>query len=158
MEQTQREQPHPRREPRLTQPLTPEGLGEVFRDCVDFKQREIWVNNDPERRLTVCYIEGMARNERVSDYILRPLAQDQSLSRARPEQMIQMIRSGALYNISVQERTTTDQAAADLVIGCTVLFFPGYSGVLSFSPARRKSGPSVSRRTSPRSRVRGTPL
>lgn len=126
------DKPHPRRVPRLTQALTPGGLKDVFRDCVDFKSREIWVNDDPQRRLTLCYIEGMARNERVSDYILRPLAQDPNLSRAEPEQMVRMMKNGALYNITVQERTTTDEAAADLVIGCAVLFFPGRSQVLSF--------------------------
>ena len=31
--------PHPRREPRLEGPLTPERLGEVFRDCVDYNRR-----------------------------------------------------------------------------------------------------------------------
>ena len=124
--------PHPRRVPRLEQELTPEGLRSVFCDCVDFKTRSIWVNADPARTLTLCYIEGMARNERVSDYILRPLAQDPALSSAGPEQMFAMMKSGALYNIAVQERTTTDEVAGDLVIGCTVLFFPGCSTVLSF--------------------------
>ncbi|MBO5918098.1 MAG: spore germination protein, partial [Oscillospiraceae bacterium] len=124
--------PHPRREPRLTQPLTVEGLGEVFRYCVDFKTRPLQVGGDPDRRLTVCYLEGVVRNERVSDYILRPLAQDDGLKRVAPEEMFEMMRCGALYNLTAAERTTTDQAAADLIAGFTLIFFPGRDTVLSY--------------------------
>ena len=124
--------PHPRKEPRWTQPLTPDGLQQAFRDCVDFKRREVWVGGDPQKVLTLCFIEGMVRNERVSDYILRPLAQDEGLAGARPERMFDMMKNGALYNLSAQERTTTDQVLSDLAVGCCVIFFPGRSRVLTF--------------------------
>lgn len=124
--------PHPRKEPRLTQPLTPEGLADVFRDCVDFKRRELCVGDDPSRRLTLCYLEGVVRNERVSDYILRPIAQDDALVKATREGMFALMRDGALYNLTAAERTTTDQAAADLVGGFCLIFFPGRHEVLSF--------------------------
>ena len=125
-------QPHPRKEPRLTQPLTVEGLAEVFRDCVDFKTRPIQVGDDPARRLTVCYLEGVVRNERVSDYILRPIAQDDALTRVTEEELFALMRDGALYNLTAAERTTTDQAAVDLVAGFTLIFFPGRDTVLSY--------------------------
>ena len=123
--------PHPRKEPRLTQSLTPEGLADVFRDCADFKTRPVQVGGDPDRRLTMCYLEGVVRNERVSDYILRPLAQDGALAQAGPAELFGRMRDGALYNLSAAERTTTDQAAGDLIAGCCVLFFPGRGSVLS---------------------------
>ena len=123
--------PHPRKEPRLTQPLTVEGLAGVFRDCVDFKTRQVQVGADAARRLTVCYLEGVVRNERVSDYILRPLAQDGDLARVAPGEMFDLMRDGALYNLTAAECTTTDQAASDLVAGCTLIFFPGQGRVLS---------------------------
>jgi len=74
--------------------------------------------------VVLCYIEGMARNERVSDYVLRPLAQDRRLSELEQGELIRAVLEGALYNIAAQERTTTDEVAADLVIGCAVLLFP----------------------------------
>lgn len=124
--------PHPRKEPRLTQPLTVEGLQEVFRDCVDFKTRAVCVGDDPARRVTLCYLEGVVRNERVSDYILRPMAQNRTLAQVAPERMFALMRDGALYNLTAAERTATDQAAADLIGGFCLVFFPGRREVLSF--------------------------
>lgn len=124
--------PHPRKEPRLTQPLTVEGLSDVFRGCADFRKRELCVGGDPGRRLTLCYLEGVVRNERVSDYILRPIAQSEALARAGEDKLFALMRDGALYNLTAAERTTTDEAAADLVGGFCVIFFPGRREVLSF--------------------------
>lgn len=124
--------PHPRKEPRLTQPLTVEGLSDVFRDCVDFKKREVCVGDDPARRLTLCYLEGVVRNERVSDYILRPIAQNATLAEVGEDKMFALMRDGALYNLTATERTTTDQAATDLIAGFCLIFFPGRREVLSF--------------------------
>ena len=72
------------------------------------------------------------RNERASDYVLRPLAQDPQLSRQAPEQVYRLLKEGALYNLTAWERTTTDEVAADLIIGSCALFFPGEAGVLCF--------------------------
>ena len=72
--------PHPRREPRFPYPLTLEHVEEVFRDCADFTRRPFFLNGDPQRQVTVCFINGMTRGERLNDYVLRPLAQDPALS------------------------------------------------------------------------------
>ena len=68
--------PHPRREPRFDGPLTLEALGQVFEGCADYMERRVYLHGDRARTVTVCYLLGMTRNERLSDYILRPLAQD----------------------------------------------------------------------------------
>lgn len=124
--------PHPRKEPRLTQPLTVAGISAVFCDCADFKKREVCVGDDPARRLTLCYLEGVVRNERVSDYILRPIAQSEALARAGEDKLFALMRDGALYNLTAVERITTDQVATDLIGGFCVIFFPGRREVLSF--------------------------
>ena len=123
--------PHPRKIPRFDGPLTPEALGEVFRDCVDFTRRAVALEGLGE--LTLCYLGGMVRMERVSDYVLRPLAEDAQL-RACGSMARAMARmeEGALYNLGVARRDTLDQAAADLVAGWCLLFFPGERAALSF--------------------------
>ena len=123
--------PHPRKIPRFDGPLTPEALGEVFRDCVDFTRRPVALEGLGE--LTLCYLGGMVRMERVSDYVLRPLAEDAEL-RACGSMARAMVRmeEGALYNLGVARRDTLDQAAADLVAGWCLLFFPGERAALSF--------------------------
>ena len=126
--------PHPRKEPRISLPLSLESLEQVFADCVDFSHREVALAGDEEKKLTLCYIGGMVKMERVSDYVLRPLAQDGALA-ACPDMdaVMAQIKAGALYNLGVDERDTMDTAAADLVNGNCLLLFPGKSTVLSFN-------------------------
>ena len=78
--------PHPRREPRVDGPLTVDTLRRAFADCVDFAVREADLAGDPEKHVTMCYIGGMVKLERASEYILRPLAQDSTLRDAPPEE------------------------------------------------------------------------
>lgn len=126
--------PHPRREPRIDLPLSLESLERVFRDAVDFSKREVQLAGDPERVVTLCYIGGMARMERVNDYVLRPMAQDAGLL-ACPDMAAVMrhMELGALYDLGVERRRDMDRAALDLVEGNCLLLFPGESEVLSLN-------------------------
>ena len=122
--------PHPRKIPRFDGPLTAEALGEVFRDCVDFTRREVELAG--LGRLSLCYLGGMVRMERVSDYVLRPLAEDRRLRQCRTMgEAMERMEGGALYNLGTARRDTLDQAAADLVAGWCLLFFPGEASALS---------------------------
>lgn len=124
--------PHPRQEPRYPGPITLARLEEIFRDCVDFVRRTVWVGEDPERSVTLVYLSGMVRMERVSDYLLRPMAQDPELARcAGVVPMMERMRQGALYNLTIEARDSLDQVVFDLVAGWCVLMFPGETTVLS---------------------------
>ena len=124
--------PHPLQEPRYPGPITLARLEEIFRDCVDFVHRTVQVGEDPRHTLTLCYLSGMVRMERVSDYLMRPMAQDPVLARcAGVAPMMERMRQGALYNLTVEERDRLDQVVFDLVAGWCVLLFPGESTVLS---------------------------
>ena len=102
--------PHPRKEPRLEGPPTPQRVAEVFEGCVDFGQREFLLNNDPEKRVQLCYVAGQVRAERACDYVLRPMAQNEALSGAADlEQAYDLMKNGSLYALIVMERTTLDQ-------------------------------------------------
>lgn len=73
---------HPRKEPRFDGPLTLERLEQIFQDCVDFTKRPVSLGEGGACTLTLCYLSGMVKMERVSDYVLRPLAQDEALAAA----------------------------------------------------------------------------
>ena len=105
--------PHPRKEPRLEGPLTPERLGEVFADCVAFDCRSGPGGGSEAMRCQLLFIAGMVRMERVSDYVLRPLAQDRELGALGKAVAWEKMRAGALYSLSVTERTTLDEAAME---------------------------------------------
>ena len=74
MAEQKQDGPHPRREPRFPGPLTLEGVEQIFEGCSDFAERTALLHNDPQRQVTLCYINGMVRGERINDYLLRPLA------------------------------------------------------------------------------------
>ena len=125
--------PHPRKEPRLPGGLTVENLAEVFAGCVDYQRRTVAVGGNEALRCELIFLSGMVRMERVSDYVLRPLAQDRELGRLGQAVAWEKMRSGALYSLSVNERTTLDEAAADLIDGNCLLIFPGRERALSFN-------------------------
>jgi hypothetical protein len=105
----------------------------VFQDCVDFHRREVFLHGDPKRQVTVCYVDGMTRSERLNDYVLRPLAQDQMLADRSLGEVFQLLEKGALYNLSVERREDMDSVVFDLIDGRCAIFFPGERAVLTFS-------------------------
>ena len=123
--------PHPRRTPQFQQPLSLESLEEVFSGCADFMERTVRLHGDKERTVTVCYLLGMTRNERLCDYVLRPLAQDPALSQVPEGELFARLQYGALYDLAAQRRTTLDEVAADLIAGSCALLFPGRADALT---------------------------
>ena len=59
MAEQKQDGPHPRREPRFPGPLTLEGVEQIFEGCSDFAERTALLHNDPQRQVTLCYINGM---------------------------------------------------------------------------------------------------
>ena len=94
MAEQKQDGPHPRREPRFPGPLTLEGVEQIFEGCSDFAERTALLHNDPQRQVTLCYINGMVRGERINDYLLRPLAQDPRLSAVSEAEAFQLLGQG----------------------------------------------------------------
>lgn len=125
--------PHKRREPRLSGELTVENVADVFADCVDFQRREVAVGGNEAWGCVLLFLSGMVKMERVSDYVLRPLAQDRALGEMDRDEAWEKMKSGALYSLSVNERESLDQVAADLIDGNCLLMFPDKARALSFN-------------------------
>lgn len=127
--------PHPRKEPRLSGVLTVGRVEEVFARCADFHRRTVALAGDENRAVELCYVAGMVRTERACDYVLRPMAQDGALAEGDADRAYRLLRDGAAYALSVQERDTLDQVVFDLIDGSVALFFPGKDTVLTASAA-----------------------
>ena len=128
--------PHPRREPRFEGPLTPDRVAGIFTDCVDFSRRTVWLNNDPDKPVELFIIQGQVRAERASDYLLRPMAQNNALGSAGTlEEAYNLMKDGGIYALTVQERTTVDEVVFDLIDGWAAVFFPGKETALCYSVA-----------------------
>ena len=116
--------PHPRQDPRIPLPLSLENLEGVFTGCADFAKRLVYLHGNPARTVTVCFIVGQARTERLNDYVLRPLAQDPMLASAPEKQVYQLLEKGALYAQEAKWETSLDKVAVALIDGSCALFFP----------------------------------
>lgn len=124
--------PHPRQETRFEGELTADYIRYIFRDCVDFEEREVLIGGDPEKKITAFSISGQIRPERMSDYVLRPLTTNPLLREASPEAAFRMMVEGVVYTRSVKVCTTLDQAAFALVDGSVVFDFPGQGKMISY--------------------------
>ena len=122
---------HPRQETRIDLPLTLENVEAAFGGCADFVKRPISLLGDSERTVTLVYIMGQVKLERVSEYIMRPMAQDPML-KGTWGQIMERMELGAAYNLATMRRTTVDQVVFDMVNGWCIMFFPGVPDVLSF--------------------------
>lgn len=128
--------PHPRQEPRFSCPLTADAVAEIFQDCADFSRRTLFLGGDRERQVEALFITGQVRNERASDYVLRPLVQSRALQEAPDlDAAFELMAKGELYSLAVAVRDTADQVVFDLVNGWLALFFPGRAQVLTFMTA-----------------------
>ena len=115
--------PHPRKQPRIPGALTLEGLSAAFADCVDFFTRTVALG-DGEHRATVCYLLGMARNERLQDYVLKPMMQDRVLADARAGELAELLERKAIYAQCIKRPKNLDEAVMDLISGSCAVFLP----------------------------------
>ena len=126
------EPPHPRQEPRFAGELTGEHIRFLFRDCVDFGEREVLIGGDPEKRTRVFFIQGQVRGERLNDYVLRPLATSLALRTASPKSAARLMEEGTVYCQGVKRCRSLDQAVFAMVDGWAVFEFPGDGEMLAY--------------------------
>ncbi len=127
--------PHPRKEPVFDVPLTAENLEMAFSHCADFKSRSLRLAGDRDKEVWVFAVEGMVRTERVNDYVLRPMSQNEALARLPLAEGYDLLASGGLYNLSVSPVETMDDAAFALLDGAVILLFPKLGKALSCAVA-----------------------
>lgn len=101
---------------------------------MDFSNRKIALAGRLDLEITLCFINGMVKMERVSDYVLRPIAQDEALAACSDMASVRRhMAAGALYNLGIEEREDMDSAVSDLIGGNCLLLFPGEKTALSFN-------------------------
>ena len=118
------DKPHPRQEPRIPGGLTLADLSAAFSGCADYFKRTVALG-DGEHRVTVCYLLGMTRNERLQDYVLKPMMQDRVLARAPAEELAGLLEEKAIYAQSVKRPKDLDETVLDLIGGSCAIFLPG---------------------------------
>ncbi|MEG2001084.1 MAG: spore germination protein [Evtepia sp.] len=124
--------PHPRPNPRISKPLSPQNIRTVFLDCVDFLEQPILLGGDPHKKVILFSIIGMVRNERINDFVLRPLGSSALLKNASFDGAFSAMLTGTIYNFGPIVIRDMDQAVTELVKGSVLIAFPDRSEMIAF--------------------------
>ena len=105
----------------------------AFRGCCDFQTRQIDFGLEKNRRITVCWIDGLVSGTAVTEEILRPLTQ---VSRAGEQEgslaAIEQILRGSVYRYAVKARSKLQDVIEDLTHGSCALLFEESGAALCF--------------------------
>lgn len=140
---------HPQRIPRYAVPIGSAALKNIFAQCEDFEQRQIWPGGAaPDQGVWACWLDGLVDGRRLSDELLRPLTDPQRLPAGEtPDQSIERLLRGAAWACSVQRCDTMDQLVEALTGGSCAVIFDAARAAVSFelrsSNARSISPPTV---------------
>ena len=113
--------------------LTVNNIKHMMLGSEDIIFREILVNNV---KVTILYIDGLINNTITSDFILKPLKQDENIKTAKSEsQIIKLIQEGNIYYASQKTRTTANDVISDILLGSTALIFDNEKTAITFHNA-----------------------
>lgn len=127
----------------ITGKLSAKNMRKILGDSSDIIEKRIYVNNENNFDLVVFAIDGMIDTNIVDDYILKPLATEEVVSKAKSEKdLYQMVVDGILYHVDQDEVDTIDKAIENLLKGFTILIFNSIGKAISFD-AKKLSGRSV---------------
>ena len=118
---------HSRKTPAVEGPLTWESICALFDGCADFKTRDL-TPDGWEKPLHICWLEGMVRNERLNDYVLRPLATCPMPKESLPSAHL---LTGGVWDQTVERQEDLEKTANALVSGSCAIFLP--DGVVTCS-------------------------
>ena len=124
---------HPRRTAKYPVLLSLAALEDIFSSCADFQARPLRLGLESQRRVTVCWLDGLVSARMLTEDVIRPLTTISRLPEGENiRQSLLRILAGAVYNCSARYRETTDEAVEDLTHGCCVLLFEGTGQAVSF--------------------------
>lgn len=127
-------------------PLSAGVVKALFCGCADFETRRVSFALSGVT-LTLCWIDGLAAADAVSENVLRPLTETlRSLGSGGEQACYERALLGGVYRCSVSERRSLSEVSDDLTHGCCCLLFDGLGAALSFE-LRSPVGRAVSEPT-----------
>lgn len=118
------EQPTPRPDPMYPGAVTDENIQKIFSDAADFFYRTVRCG---ERILYAYAIDGLVSGGDISDYVLKPIAQQ--LKGDSMAALYSAALDGGIYNAVASPGKDLDDIAIKLVNGFCVVLFPGVGAI-----------------------------
>lgn len=113
--------------------LTSENIKIMLSDSDDFVDREIYINGNQELKVSLFFIDGLIDNDIVSNYVLKPLFQEEALSKAKSyKDIINLIEHGSVYFTAIKKRDSIDDTINDILNGFAALVFDKEETAITF--------------------------
>lgn len=113
--------------------VTKEAVQEIFRNCADFMIREIYVGEQKEWAVWLCWLDGLASGTDISDTILRPLTDPLRYEHCTDyAHVYREIYKGAVHNFTAKSITQAQSFAEELLNGSCGLIFPKLRKAIAF--------------------------
>lgn len=104
--------------------LTTENIQKILGSSSDVKIRELLINEKTKLEISMVYVDGLANQSFISDYILKPLFNDVSLKNAEnTKRLIKLIDEGNIYFSSQIKSLDINQTIDEVLSGGTALIF-----------------------------------
>lgn len=115
---------------KMNMELTSGNLKLVLGKSEDVLFREIHLHCIPT---TIIYIDGLISNVNTSDYILKPLTQEDKFKDVKTEkEAVKFIQDGIVYFAAQKTRNNIDDVISDILNGSTALIFDGEKTAITF--------------------------
>lgn len=113
--------------------ITTSALQEVFHDCSDFMIREIYIGEQKEWPVWLCWIDGLASGSSISNDILRPLTAPDRFEHCTDYAHVYVeIYKGAVHNFTAKSLTSLKDLTSELLSGSCALIFSSLDKALAF--------------------------
>jgi len=104
--------------------LTSSNIKKLLSKSPDIKFREIFINDDKNLPVTMIYIDGMTNPMYVSDFILKPLNQEDKFCDVKNlSDAYKLIENGAIYFAAQIKSDVLTEVINEILSGASVLVF-----------------------------------
>lgn len=113
--------------------LNSESIMQILQQSKDVQFRSVFINGKENLPVTVVFIDGLINQQLISDYILKPLAQEPKFSSITSEKdAIELIERGSIYFSSQNKRKNINDVVGDVLNGNTALIFDKENTAFTF--------------------------
>jgi spore germination protein KA len=99
-------------------------LKKILGKSSDVKLQEIFINGNEKFSATLIYIDGMVNIQYLSDYILKPIAQEVKFGALKNiKEVISLIKGGGVYFPSLSESKNPEVILTEILSGQAALLF-----------------------------------
>lgn len=104
--------------------LISKNIKDILGSSGDIKFRKILINNNENIKVTLIYIDGLVNSSYISDYILKPLIQENVIQQAKDiKEVLNLIKDGVLYYAGQEVCSDINKTINGIMSGSSVLVF-----------------------------------